>query len=206
MDGAGPATGTTQAQGTTRPARGLRTRRTLVAAALEQFAAKGVEGTSVDEITASADVAKGTFYVHFQRKQDVLLEWAAQIVEGIDTAALPGPSHEALRALGALLATSMESGPRQLTGRMVREMVGNSADWIRVLGDRPTLWAKIIPIVERGQAAGELRTDMTPLRLSMSLTILWLDNIVGWAERENARPLPQAMELATDLFLGGAGA
>ena len=184
--------------------RGMATRRALVEAALELFEAKGVEATSVDEITAAADVAKGTFYVHFQRKQDVLLEWAAQLVDGLDTAGLPEDAPTALRALGAQLARTMAAGPRVVIGRMVREMVGNSAAWVGVLGDRQPLWARIIPIVERGQAAGSIRTDMTPLRLSMALTILWLDNVVGWAEREGARPLPDAVDLATELFLGGA--
>lgn len=186
--------------------RGMATRRALVGAALELFEAKGVEATSVDEITAAADVAKGTFYVHFQRKQDVLLEWAAQLVDGLDTAGLPDDAPAALRALGGQLARTMAAGPRVVVGRMVREMVGNSAAWVGVLGDRQPLWARIIPIVERGQATGTIRTDMTPLRLSMALTILWLDNVVGWAEREGARPLPDAVDLATDLFLGGAAA
>ncbi|CAN5452763.1 TetR/AcrR family transcriptional regulator [soil metagenome] len=199
-----PAAGKVVGDGTPRVGRGLTTRRALVAAALELFAAKGVEATSVDEITAAADVAKGTFYVHFQRKQDVLLEWAAQLVENLDTDSLPDDVPSALRQLGAQLATTMATGPRPVTGRMVREMVGNSAAWVHVLGERQPLWGRIIPIIERGQAAGSIRADMTPLRLSMALTILWLDNVVGWAERDNARPLPQAMELATDLFLGGA--
>ncbi|MGI9018417.1 MAG: TetR/AcrR family transcriptional regulator [Euzebya sp.] len=197
--------GQVQADGQ-REGRGLATRRTLVSAALELFAKQGVEGTSIDEITAAAAVAKGTFYVHFQRKQDVLLEWAAELVQAIDTADLAQHAPTALRELAALLAQKMDEGPRQLVGRMVREMVGNSADWVRVLGDRPTLWAKIIPIIERGQAAGTMRTDMSPLRLAMALTIQWLDNTVGWAERPNARPLPQALTLATELFLGGAEA
>ena len=57
----------------------------------------------------------------------------------------------------------------------------------------------------RGQAAGTIRDDMTPRRLSMALTNLWLDNVVGWAERPDARPLPEALDLVTELFLGGAG-
>lgn len=186
--------------------RGARTRRLLVEAALTLFERQGVEGTSVDEITARAGVAKGTFYVHFERKQDVLLEWAAQLVQTVDPDGLPAPAPEALRALGARLAARMAAGPRTVTGRMVREIVGNSEDWVRVLGERPTLWAHIIPIIERGQAGGELRTDMSPLRLSMALTILWLDNVIGWAERSGSRPLPQGIDLATELFLGGAAA
>lgn len=57
-----------------REGRGDRTRAALVRAAIDLFGRKGVEQTSIDEITQAASVAKGTFYVHFQRKQDVLLE------------------------------------------------------------------------------------------------------------------------------------
>jgi AcrR family transcriptional regulator len=198
--------GTTRGPGPPRLGRGSQTRRALVAAALDRFAERGVEATSVDEITAAADVAKGTFYVHFQRKQDVLLEWAAQLVDGIDAdaLALDGDAPAALRALAAVVADRLAAGPRALVGRTVREVIGNSADWVRVLGDRPTLWATILPIVERGQAEGTVRRDMSPLRLAMALTILWLDNTVGWAEREGARPLADSLALATELFLGGA--
>lgn len=191
----------------TRPrSRGETTRLALVAAALDAFARQGVEATSVDEITASANVAKGTFYVHFDRKQDVLLEWAAQLVSAIDTSALPEDTPDALLALGEIVAGQMRAGSRQVVGRMVREIVGNSAEWVRVLGDRRPLWALIIPIVQRGQSAGALRQDMSPLRLAMALTVLWLDNVVGWAERPNARPLPDSLRLTTELFLTGATA
>src|SRR5271170_2089776 len=36
------------------------------------FLAKGVAATSVDEIVAAADVAKGTFYIHFESKELLL--------------------------------------------------------------------------------------------------------------------------------------
>ncbi len=186
------------------PGRGDATRRALVEAALALFEDKGLEATSVDEITVRANVAKGTFYVHFQRKQDVLLEWAAQLMDRLDTSGLPDTAPEALHELGRRVAETMARGHRSVTGRTVREIVGNSDDWVRVLGDRPTLWAHILPIVEAGQARGELRTDLSPLRLAMALTILWLDNVVGWAERGRSRPLDDAIRLATDLFLGGA--
>lgn len=200
----GAAAGATAARASVRRSRGASTRRALVDAALAAFAAQGVEDTAVDEITASANVAKGTFYVHFNRKQDVLLEWAAQLVDAIDVDRLPEDAPEALRALGTLVATTMAAGPRPVVGRMVREIIGNSSDWVRVLGERPTLWAIVLPIVERGQRSGAIRDDMSPLRLAMAITVLWLDNVVGWAERPSARPLPEAIGLATELFLTGA--
>ena len=42
-----------------------KTRGELVAAAERLVAARGLDALSIDEITAAADVAKGTFYTHF---------------------------------------------------------------------------------------------------------------------------------------------
>src|SRR5450432_2276663 len=48
-----------------------RTRDGLVVAAEELFAKHGPDAVSIDEITAAADVAKGTFYTHFSDKDDL---------------------------------------------------------------------------------------------------------------------------------------
>lgn len=45
-----------------------RTRGELVAAAERLVAARGLDAVSIDDITAEADVAKGTFYTHFDDK------------------------------------------------------------------------------------------------------------------------------------------
>lgn len=47
-------------------------RNELMDAAERLFLEKGVGTTSVDEIVAAADVAKGTFYVHFPSKEHLL--------------------------------------------------------------------------------------------------------------------------------------
>jgi AcrR family transcriptional regulator len=189
---------------TLRVGRGDRTRAALVDSALELFGRKGVEQTSIDEITAGVRVAKGTFYVHFQRKQDVLLELAAQLVEAIDLAGLPPGAAAALRTLGDRLAASLAGMPRAMAGRMVREIVGNREHWLRVLDDRRTLGAVLQPFVEQGQATGEIRSDQSAARLSQALVILWLDSVIGWAERPVDRPLARDLEKATSLFLSGA--
>jgi AcrR family transcriptional regulator len=188
-----------------RRARGDRTRAALVAAAIELFGDKGVDATAVDEITAAAAVAKGTFYVHFQRKTDVLLEMAARTIpELVEGDGDGGSAADALRALADRLGERMGAWPREVMGRMVREIVGNREDWLRVLGDRPTLAQVVPPVVERGQASGELRADLSPERQSQALTILLLDGVIGWAERTDERPLAVDLARATELFLGGA--
>lgn len=45
----------------------------LMNAAQRLFLEQGLEPTTIDQITSSADVAKGTFYLYFASKEDVLL-------------------------------------------------------------------------------------------------------------------------------------
>ena len=56
-----------------------RTRAKLMDAAAEVFAQEGFEAASVNEIARRADVANGTFYVHFKDKEAVAAEVAARI-------------------------------------------------------------------------------------------------------------------------------
>src|SRR5215813_12220124 len=48
----------------------------IVAAATEQFAARGVESVKVDDICHAADIAQKTFFNHFPTKQHLLREIA----------------------------------------------------------------------------------------------------------------------------------
>ena len=50
----------------------MRTRARLKEAALEVIAQRGVFATSVSEIAIAADVANGTFYLHFQDKNEIV--------------------------------------------------------------------------------------------------------------------------------------
>ena len=53
----------------------------LLDAAYKLFLGKGVLKTSIDEIVREADVAKGTFYLYFRNKEDLL----QKLVEKIST-------------------------------------------------------------------------------------------------------------------------
>ena len=56
------------------------TRRSILASAQSLFKQKGYEATSVDEIVQAADLVKGTFYYHFDSKEQVLLNLTLQHV------------------------------------------------------------------------------------------------------------------------------
>ena len=58
----------------TRKLNALNTRKKILNAAVELISANKFENLTVDDITRSANVAKGTFYTYFKRKEDVVFE------------------------------------------------------------------------------------------------------------------------------------
>ncbi len=59
------------------------TRRRLLKAARELFAEKGMDLTTIDDITQRTDLAKGTFYYHFSDKNEVIEELIRQVMDGL---------------------------------------------------------------------------------------------------------------------------
>lgn len=61
--------------------RRVRTRSALIGAGQKLFAARSIDGVTVDDIVAAADVAKGSFYNHFDDKE-TLAEAIVELVQG----------------------------------------------------------------------------------------------------------------------------
>ena len=55
-------------------------RQRIIANASELFAAKGYHGTTIDEIVQATGIAKGTFYVYFSSKEELLVELMKQLI------------------------------------------------------------------------------------------------------------------------------
>jgi AcrR family transcriptional regulator len=60
-------------------------REDILRAATALFIAKGVGTTTIDEIATRADVAKGTFYLYFTSKEDVVAALRERFVTGFRT-------------------------------------------------------------------------------------------------------------------------
>jgi AcrR family transcriptional regulator len=78
----GPAVDSSSGRGR-RGAQREQRRQGLIDAALAVFASKGVAASSVDDIVRAAGVAKGTFYLYFQTKDDIIGAVAERVVEGV---------------------------------------------------------------------------------------------------------------------------
>lgn len=58
--------------------KGVRTKRHLYQCAMKLFRERGFDRVSVDEIVREAGMAKGTFYIYFNSKSDIILEMLRQ--------------------------------------------------------------------------------------------------------------------------------
>ena len=110
------STETLTSAATARPltARGRKTRQKLLRAAESLFGSRGFHGTSIVEITRSAGVAQGTFYLYFQSKEEIF----GQLVRYL--------SGELRRALAK--AVSGATNRLEIEARGVREFIRFSAE------------------------------------------------------------------------------
>ena len=102
-----------------RDRRKRRTAEAIVAAALELFAERGFERTTIDQIAAAADISRRTFFRYFADKEELFFaedERLLEVVEATLDAAPPGePVLElARRATRALAARSTADRRRRL--------------------------------------------------------------------------------------------
>src|SRR5947209_10952629 len=80
-------------------------------AAMRLFERKGVFDTTVEEITESADVAKGTFFNYFPSKEAILTKLAERQIGVIKKAAEAAKTAPSTRPILISMAHELASGP-----------------------------------------------------------------------------------------------
>lgn len=191
-----------------------RTRRQIYDAAIDLFRLRGVDGVTVDAICEAADVAKGTFFLHFPTKGALLFEYSRRLAADLagrrpslagDGA---GGAQDAVGAARELRWLTRELVDHwlhhaDLTGRMLEELLREPEALARAPEEGSALADLIADIVRRGQAAGELRDGIAPelaaaVFLSSSLAFL------SGALRTQPPLAPEAVrDQFLELLLGG---
>jgi AcrR family transcriptional regulator len=134
-----------------------RNRSLLLAAATAEFAERGPEA-SVADIARRAGIGKGTVFRHFPTKDDLL---AAVVLDRIDGLAAHAQELVTAEDAAAALLEFMEAAAgrqQQLDLSFLRE-AGEIND--RLAGAQARLFTAIVVLVERAQAAGAIRADIS---------------------------------------------
>lgn len=144
-----------------------RNRSLLLAAAAEEFAAYGTSASIVD-IARRAGVGKGTVFRHFPTKDDLLAAIVLDRIESLTTLARRLDSAgDAGQALFDFLAEA--AGRQQQLDLSFLRDAGDINDQLRDARER--LYLAIIALVERAQAAGAVRADVTGLDVILMMCV-----------------------------------
>jgi AcrR family transcriptional regulator len=153
-------------------------RRRIICAAAARFAADGLDGTTLEDVAAAADVSVGTIYNYFGTKNALLLagvaeDTAVMVAEGQTVLTRPGtnPARAVQRLMGVYLERLLAWEPA-----LLREVV--AASFERTRGREVT--AELVRMDERlieqlttllggFQQRGRLRSDVDPAEATMLL-------------------------------------
>jgi len=185
------------------------TKERIVKAALRLFKSQGFEATTVDEIAAQADVAKGTFFNYFPRKEAVFSylaeRWVAEAERKIAAILAKGlPAWAKVRDVFLEFASFYEED-RDLSLHMAME-------WTRRMHAQDDAvcrrWDALgVHVVRQLQAKGELRRDVAPERVSRVLADVYHGTLMMWLESpEPPFPLKDEMRKRLTLVLEGLAA
>ncbi len=146
------------------------TRDALIAAGMELFAKDGLDGPSLDEISAHAGFTRGAFYVHFADRDDFLaavMDHVGQeivdelLVAGGGAGGLVGAMQRFVAASASGKYPLMPAGgirPHQLLEACARSKPLRER-YLRLV-DMSV--ARIRELVQQGQTDGVVRTDVEP--------------------------------------------
>jgi TetR/AcrR family transcriptional regulator, transcriptional repressor for nem operon len=155
-------------------------REEIVQSALEQFHRNGFNGTSVDDITRSAGVPKGSFYNHFKGKEELAHEVLDRFASAQPMGLLLQKDVPALRRLKryftALAEGFIAGGCKQgcMLGNFSTELVDHSAGIRRDVNARFAGWVELLAgVIREGQRSGEIPGTQKPEQLAGFLLSAW---------------------------------
>ena len=187
-----------------------RTRDQLARSAVALFDTQGFEATTMAQIAADADVARGTLYNHFPTKEAALAHWMhTQLAETLAPLLGEAPRRgRDRRRFVARLATLLEASAgwweahREFAAPYIRHRFQEVRDGA---GEAPTsdMLLAYQQLIEAAQAAGELDANTPSARLAAYLHFLYLCALMRWLA-DAGKPLADEFAFAIDFFVQGA--
>jgi len=158
------------------------TREKIFKVAVKLFKQKGFEETTIDDITERADVAKGTFFNYFAKKEAILgYLWEAGFLEVEANADALISSRRTAREKMIRLYTELAAaylGDRELSWFVVQESVKRA--FKPEEGMRQRLHALVNRILVHGIETREFRADLNQERVAGVLGSVYMGTLFMW--------------------------
>ncbi|HEY3446369.1 MAG TPA: TetR/AcrR family transcriptional regulator [Myxococcales bacterium] len=188
---------------------GLKRQGEIMAAALKLFAEKGFAATSINDIIEAAGAARGTFYLHFTGKGDLLkmivetyLRQLDAVIETLDISMdLPG---EELRQLyrDSVRALAREPEVKCFVKVMLRESLGTETQ------ERVSeFFEKVVQVsaryIAQAQQSGRVVRSLEPVALSVCIVGAVKELLLRWTTAEASFDLEASVDTAIEVYFRG---
>jgi AcrR family transcriptional regulator len=184
----------------------IATRERLFQTALDLFVRQGYDDTSIDQVAEAADVARGTVFNHFSRKEEFLIEWqdrrreivrdvlSREQAESIDTATR---LRDTMSALSDVYEADM---PASLVLYRCWQRAGGQS-----LASGTSTADILTDTIRFGQARGDVPAHIDPVAAGHLLLDGYAGTLSRWAAGGNkpSFPLKPALLIMLELVLHG---
>ncbi|MBV9951389.1 MAG: TetR/AcrR family transcriptional regulator [Acidimicrobiia bacterium] len=180
------------------------TRRQLLDAARDVFEEKGYRATTIRAITSRASTAQGTFYLHFENKEDAFGQVLAEVWQGMLSMVdweWEGDPREITRSAvqSVIAAVAMHPG---IARALLEGSLDNETIEARWMASRAVLIERIAELIAKEQSAGRAR-DLDPLLAAHALgsMVEWVAlNRYALAPERHAPGVDAMVDAVTDLW------
>ena len=175
-------------QMTTRQLQAQQTKESIYNAAIKLFELRGYENVLIEDITNEANCAKGTFYLYYKSKKDLMYETVNRYNEISDRAYEEVKGIEDFREKLIKFSMYYYEGVRRTGRQILRALDGNNVlDGAKdvVNSDDRSIYRVLDKIVEEGKEQGYLseQYDTAHYRRALITTFLGVDYY--WCTRED---------------------
>lgn len=183
-----------------------KTKAKLFNAAMELFLAQGYEDTTIEQIVERADVAKGTFFIHFPSKSAVLFylgEQRVALIEEMLTKELRDikSAREKIFCLLSVLAQVNEDD-REITALITGEIFKIS-EMDPEKENQRQLKTVLLKIFEQGQRQGEFRHDFGPEHAADLILSVYFYTLLQWLGGGLNESLAEGLQARVKIIMGG---
>lgn len=182
------------------------TRQALLESAFEEMHAHGYAGASIDRILKKTGVTKGALYYHFKSKAELGRAVLEELVQSMVLERWLGPLRESENPVDGLLeactCTCEGLSPDQLAlgcplNNLTQELAGEDEEFRALIDSILGSWREgIAEAFARGQAAGNVRSDVVPERTA-AFIVAAIEGIAG--TMKSGRDVDITMDVVKEL-------
>lgn len=184
-------------------------RQTLLAECVELFNRHGYEATSMGMLATHLGISKSAIYHHVESKEAILDHAVTEALDALEAClddVVASGADAGAQVEAAIRGTLGVLAEKQPEVTLLLRLRGNSAVEVAAVERRREITRRFGDLLEAAQAAGAVRSDVTPRNLAR-LALGMINSIVDWYRPDRGVPgqqgLDQMIDAVTGVVLGG---